>query len=67
MIFFHSYQDQFATNKDAAQYLKKFLDAKYYWLEWFVIAYTDKKGSSANNTESAHYVIDGFHKGRRGK
>ena len=61
------FQDQFSTNKAAAEYLKNFLDTKYVWLEWLVIAYTNKNDDSGNDIKSAHYIIDGFNKGNKGK
>ena len=49
-------QDRFRTNKDAANYLKKYLDKRYPWLEWIVIAYNNKN-KNEEDTRAAFYDL----------
>ena len=54
-------QDRFRTNRDAANYLKKYLDKRYPWLEWIVIAYNNKN-KNEQDTRAAYYDLRYGHK-----
>ena len=56
LLYFFRKQDRFRTNRDAANYLKKYLDKRYPWLEWIVIAYNNKN-KNEQDTRAAYYDL----------
>ena len=56
LLYFFRIQDRFRTNRDAANYLKKYLDKRYPWLEWIVIAYNNKN-KNEQDTRAAYYDL----------
>ena len=50
-------QYPFLTNKDAAHQLKKYLDNRFPWLEWIVIAYNNKN-KDEKDTKAAYYNLN---------
>ena len=56
LLYFFRKQDRFRTNRDAANYLKKYLDKRYPWLEWIVIAYNNKN-KNEQDTRAAFYDL----------
>ena len=61
ILYFFRKQDRFRTNRDAANYLKKYLDKRYPWLEWIVIAYNNKN-KNEQDTRAAYYDVSYGHK-----
>ena len=50
-------QYPFWTNKDAANQLKTYLDKRFPWLKWIVIAYNNKN-KNEKDTNAAYYNLN---------
>jgi len=49
-------QNFYDTNKDVAEQLKQYLDERYPWLEWIVIAYNNKN-KNESDTNAAYFNL----------
>ena len=50
-------QNSYDTNKEAAEDLKQYLDERYPWLEWVVIAYNNKD-KNESDTKAAYFNLE---------
>ena len=56
-LTFFRRQNFYDTNKEAAEQLKQYLDERYPWIEWVVIAYNNKN-KNETDTNAAYFDLD---------